>query len=191
MSTDRNSLIREITLPDGVNAQFTDDVLSITGPLGSTSKDFRLIRANVNIDSNKITIESFGSRKKQRATFGTTVAHVNNLIIGVTEGYTYKLKTAFAHFPLTVKTEPGKIIVENFYGERGNRIAKVIGESNVSVKGDEIIISGINIEEVSQTAANLEQSTRIKNKDLRVYLDGIYLFEKGRGKEWVKKIMIM
>ena len=183
MSTDRNSLIREITLPDGVNAQFTDDVLSITGPLGSTSKDFRLIRANVNIDSNKITIESFGSRKKQRATFGTTVAHVNNLIIGVTEGYTYKLKTAFAHFPLTVKTEPGKIIVENFYGERGNRIAKVIGESNVSVKGDEIIISGINIEEVSQTAANLEQSTRIKNKDLRVYLDGIYLFEKGRGKE--------
>ena len=183
MSTDRNSLIREITLPDGVNAQFADDVLSITGPLGSTSKDFRLIRANVNIDSNKITIESFGSRKKQRATFGTTVAHVNNLIIGVTEGYTYKLKTAFAHFPLTVKTEPGKIIVENFYGERGNRIAKVIGESNVSVKGDEIIISGINIEEVSQTAANLEQSTRIKNKDLRVYLDGIYLFEKGRGKE--------
>ena len=183
MSTDRNSLIREITLPDGVNEQFTDDVLSITGPLGSTSKDFRLIRANVNIDSNKITIESFGSRKKQRATFGTTVAHVNNLIIGVTEGYTYKLKTAFAHFPLTVKTEPGKIIVENFYGERGNRIAKVIGESNVSVKGDEIIISGINIEEVSQTAANLEQSTRIKNKDLRVYLDGIYLFEKGRGKE--------
>ena len=177
MSTDRNSLIREIPLPDGVSAQFVDDLLTITGPLGSTSKDFRLIRANLKIDSNKIIIES------QRATFGTTVAHINNLIIGVTEGYTYKLKTAFAHFPLTVKTESDKIVVENFYGERGNRIAKIIGNSDVSVKGDDIIISGINVEEVSQTAANLEQSTRIKNKDLRVYLDGIYLYEKGRGKE--------
>jgi len=183
MSTDRNSLIREIPLPDGVSAQFIDDLLTITGPLGSTSKDFRLIRANLKIDSNKIIIESLGSRKKQRATFGTTVAHINNLIIGVTEGYTYKLKTAFAHFPLTVKTESDKIVVENFYGERGNRIAKIIGNSDVSVKGDDIIISGINVEEVSQTAANLEQSTRIKNKDLRVYLDGIYLYEKGRGKE--------
>jgi len=183
MSIDRSSLTREIILPEGVNAQFTEDLLTITGPLGSTSKDFRLIRAKLNIDSNKITVESLGSRKKQRATFGTTVAHVNNLIIGVTEGYTYKLKTAFAHFPLTVKAEPGKIVVENFYGERGNRIAKIIGKSNVSVKDDEVIISGVNIEEVSQTAANLEQSTRIKNKDLRVYLDGIYLFEKGRGKE--------
>ena len=82
MSTDRNSLIREITLPDGVSAQFVDDLLTITGPLGSTSKDFRLIRANLKIDSNKIIIESLGSRKKQRATFGTTVAHINNLIIG-------------------------------------------------------------------------------------------------------------
>ena len=183
MSIDRSSLTREIILPEGVSAQFTEDLLTMTGPLGSTSKDFRLIRARLNIDSNKITVESLGSRKKQRATFGTTVAHVHNLIIGVTEGYTYKLKTAFAHFPLAVKAEPGKIVVENFYGERGNRIAKIIGESNVLVKGDEVIISGVNIEDVSQTAANLEQSTRIKNKDLRVYLDGIYLFEKGRGKE--------
>ena len=70
MSIDRSSLTREIILPKGVNAQFTEDLLTITGPLGSTSKDFRLIRAKLNIDSNKITVESLGSRKKQRATFG-------------------------------------------------------------------------------------------------------------------------
>ena len=122
MSIDRSSLTREIILPEGVSAQFTEDLLTITGPLGSTSKDFRLIRAKLNLDSNKITVESLGSRKKQRATFGTTVAHVHNLIIGVTEGYTYKLKTAFAHFPLTVKAEPGKIVVENFYGENNHHI---------------------------------------------------------------------
>ena len=41
MSIDRSSLTREIILPEGVNAQFTEDLLTITGPLGSTSKDFR------------------------------------------------------------------------------------------------------------------------------------------------------
>ena len=182
MSTDRNSLTRGIQLPEGVSASFIDDILTVTGPLGSTSKSFRLIRANISVDSNQIVVESFGSRKKQRATFGTTISIINNLIIGITEGYLYKLKTAFAHFPLTVKTEGKKILVENFYGERSNRVSKIIGDTNVSVKGDEVLISGINLEHVSQTAANLEQSTRIKNKDLRIYLDGIYLSEKGRGK---------
>ena len=180
MSTDQD-LIKEIQWPDGFIAKLIDDVLEITGPLGSTSKDFRLIRVNIQVDSNKIILESFGNRKKHMATLGTAFSIINNLIVGTSEGFTYKLKTAFAHFPMSVKTEGSKILVDNFYGERSARVANIVGDSNVSIKGDEVIISGINLEHVSQTAANLEQSTRIKNKDHRVYLDGIYLFEKGRG----------
>jgi large subunit ribosomal protein L6 len=56
-----------------------------------------------------------------------------------------------------------------------------VGDSKVKASGDEIIIQGINLEEVSQTAANIEQSTKIKDKDQRVFLDGIYVFEKKEG----------
>jgi large subunit ribosomal protein L6 len=44
-----------------------------------------------------------------------------------------------------------------------------------------IFIQGINLEQVSQTAANIEQSTKIKDKDQRVFLDGIYVFERTEG----------
>ncbi|MEM2793065.1 MAG: 50S ribosomal protein L6, partial [Candidatus Methanomethylicia archaeon] len=42
-----------------------------------------------------------------------------------------------------------------------------------------IIITGINIENVGQTAANICQTARIKGLDPRVFQDGIYLYSKG------------
>ena len=51
----------------------------------------------------------------------------------------------------------------------------------VKVSGDDVIVQGINIEEVSQTAANIEQATKIKNRDPRRFLDGIYVYEKLEG----------
>ncbi|MBS7635615.1 50S ribosomal protein L6, partial [Candidatus Bathyarchaeota archaeon] len=92
-----------------------------------------------------------------------------------------KLKIVYAHFPISVKVNGNKIIIENFMGERSPRTAKIIGDVKVSVKGDDVIIQGINIEDVSQTAANIEQATRIKNRDPRRFLDGIYVYEKMEG----------
>jgi large subunit ribosomal protein L6 len=71
--------------------------------------------------------------------------------------------------------------VENFFGERSPRISRIRGESTkVNVQGDEIIVTGPNLEEVSQTAANIESSTKMKNKDRRVFLDGLYIFSRGK-----------
>jgi large subunit ribosomal protein L6 len=44
-------------------------------------------------------------------------------------------------------------------------------------------VQGTNIEDVSQTAANIQQATKIKNKDPRVFLDGIYIYERMEGME--------
>ena len=49
----------------------------------------------------------------------------------------------------------------------------------VEVKGKDIIVSGINLEDVSQTAANIEQATRLTGRDRRIFYDGIYVYEKG------------
>ncbi|MFQ6053494.1 MAG: 50S ribosomal protein L6, partial [Candidatus Bathyarchaeia archaeon] len=45
-------------------------------------------------------------------------------------------------------------------------------------QGDDIIIEGIDIEEVGQTAANIQRATKIRRKDLRKFLDGIYVYNK-------------
>jgi large subunit ribosomal protein L6 len=172
---------REITLGDGVTSSLDSYSLTINGPLGKATKDFSSVRARVS-DGGKgvIRIESLGPRKKDLATFGTASSIVTNLVQGVTFGYEYKLKVAFAHFPVTVSVKEGSVRIENFYGERVTRTGKIVGDSKVSVKGDDVIVNGINKEHVGQTAANIEQATRVKRKDQRVFLDGIYLYEKGR-----------
>ena len=103
------------------------------------------------------------------------------MITGVTKGYHYKLKIVFSHFPITVKVQENQYLIENFTGERRARRIKIIGDVKVKVETDDIIIEGINLEDVSQTAANIEQSTRVRRKDPRVFLDGIYVFERNEG----------
>jgi len=105
------------------------------------------------------------------------------MITGVTKGFTYKLKIVFSHFPISVKVQGDKILIENFTGEKTPRIAKIVGTAKVTVKGDDVIVQGINIEDVGQTAANIEQATKIKKKDPRIFLDGIYIYERKEGME--------
>jgi len=119
---------------------------------------------------------------KHISTTTTSKSLIKNMIIGVTKGFTYKLKIVFAHFPITVKVKGNQVHIENFYGERSPRIAQIIGNSKIEVKEDDIIVKGISIYDVGQTAANIEQATKVKNKDLRVFLDGVYVYDKRREK---------
>jgi large subunit ribosomal protein L6 len=102
---------------------------------------------------------------------------------GVTKGFTYKLKTVYAHFPVTVKVneKEKKVVIENFTGEKTPRVTKIIGDTKVKVSGEDILVQGTKLEDVSQTASNIETGTRIKDKDQRVFLDGIYIYEKTEG----------
>jgi large subunit ribosomal protein L6 len=64
-------------------------------------------------------------------------------------------------------------------GERVPRVAKIVGKTQVKVEGSDLIVTGINIEEVGQTAANIEQACRIVGYDRRKFMDGIYIVSKG------------
>jgi large subunit ribosomal protein L6 len=103
------------------------------------------------------------------------------MITGVEKGFTYKLKIVFSHFPVSVKVQDKTVLIENFTGERRERKVKIIGDVQVEVQSEDVIVSGINLENVSQTAANIEQATKVKNKDPRVFLDGIYVYERNEG----------
>jgi len=104
------------------------------------------------------------------------------MIKGVEKGYTYKLKIIFAHFPISVKIKGKEVNVENFFGERSPRVSRIIGDATkVNVVGEDVVVQGPSLEDVSQTAANIELSTRIKDKDQRVFLDGLYIYSREEG----------
>jgi len=105
------------------------------------------------------------------------------MITGVRKGFTYKLKIVFSHFPISVKVKDKTVLIENFTGERNPRKSKIVGNAQVKIQTEDIIVQGVDIEEVSQTAANIEQATKVKRKDPRVFLDGIYVNERIEGME--------
>ncbi|RLI07546.1 50S ribosomal protein L6, partial [Candidatus Bathyarchaeota archaeon] len=104
-----------------------------------------------------------------------------NMITGVMRGFTYKMKIVFTHFPIQVSVEGDKVVIRNFLGEKAPRVAKIMPGVVVEVQKEDVLVKGIDIEAVGQTAANIEQATKIKGKDNRVFLDGIYIYEKHMG----------
>lgn len=177
--------VHEVTLPipDKVKVTLTKRMLFVEGPLGKTRKDFKKIPVDLSADGKNIVIKSLGTRKQDYAIFNTAQSLIKSLLTGVQKGYTFKMKIVYAHFPITIKIKDGNILVENFQGERAARISKIRGDTKVVTKGDDVVLTGPVLTDVSQTAASLQQNTKVKNKDHRVFLDGIYLFEKSPGIE--------
>ncbi len=179
MSIKPEFYMNEIVLPLEVSITKQENLITTKGSFGSVQKDFTKMPAIIDLQDNKITIKSRGNRKKDFALVNTLQSVINNMVKGSSQGFTYRLKIVFAHFPISIKIKGKDIVVENFFGERSPRTSKIIGnDTKVSVEGEDIIVKGPNIENVSQTAANLELATRIKNKDSRVFLDGVYIYSK-------------
>jgi large subunit ribosomal protein L6 len=172
---------RGIELPEGVTAKLEGRTLTVKGKLGEAKKNFDKVNINIAVEGNKVTVSPFSKKKKDNVIVNTVLSLLGNMVTGVTKGFTYRLKVVYAHFPITVKTKADEIHVENFVGERSPRVAKVVGACKVSIEGDDIIVKGVSVEDVGQTAANVELATKIKRKDQRIFLDGVYIYQKEQG----------
>jgi len=172
---------KAVQLPAGVKATLEGRLLTIRGKLGESKKQFDKINVNLTVQGDKVVFTPFSEKKKDNVVINTVLSIVGNMVTGVTKGFTYKVKVVYAHFPISVKTKGDEILVENFVGERSPRIAKIVGACKVTIEGDDVVIKGVSVEDVGQTAANLELATKIKRKDQRVFLDGLYIFEKSEG----------
>ena len=173
----------EVVIPEGVNVTQKKHMLTFEGPLGKTFKSFRRIPVKLEIADNKIILKAIGFRKRDYAILHTARSIIRNICEGLIEGYTIKMKVVFAHFPITVKVEEKKILIENFQGERAPRSTIIVGNTKVIPKGEDVILTGEVWTDITQTAANIELKTKVKNKDHRVFLDGIYIYEKKKGIE--------
>lgn len=175
--------VKTIEIPDGVEVKLEGRIVTVKGAKGTLTHNFSEAPVSILQEGKTIKVQANWPRKKEAALVGTVSSHIQNMILGVTRGFMYKLKIVFSHFPISVKIKENTISIENFTGERSPRFVKIIGDVKVSVKEDDIIVQGINLENVSQTAANIEQGTRVKSKDPRVFLDGIFIYEKHKEME--------
>lgn len=167
-------------IPDGVKVKLSGDEISVIGEGETLSINFQHPRIAVSIGKDRVVLSCDYPSKGDTALMGTIISHVRNMIRGVTKGFEYKMKIVYSHFPIKASRQGSEFVVENFLGERSPRKAKILGKTEIAIDGDEVVLTGPDIRDVGQTAANIEQVTMIKGYDPRVFQDGIYITQKGK-----------
>mmetsp|Transcript_28928 Transcript_28928/g.42672 ORF Transcript_28928/g.42672 Transcript_28928/m.42672 type:complete len:195 (-) Transcript_28928:128-712(-) len=182
---------RQQEIPDGVDVTIKSRKVTVKGPRGTLTREFK----NINMDLRVVgSVEEEGSKKqfvqldlwfatrKELACVRTVCSHIDNMFVGVTRGFVYKLRFVYSHFPINVTVSGENVEIRNFLGEKRVRKVKLLEgveyTRTANVK-DQIELSGNDIAAVSLTAAQIQQATNVRKKDLRKFLDGIYVSEKG------------
>jgi large subunit ribosomal protein L6 len=172
----------ELSIPDDVSAELDHLDLTVEGPNGSVTRRLWYPDVTVSVKDGSVVIESpDDADAKTKATVGTFESHVTNMFHGVTEGWEYEMEVFYAHFPMQVDVQGDEVVIENFLGEKAPRVTPIRGDTNVEVDGEEITLTGSDKEAVGQTAADIEQLTRVSGKDNRVFQDGVYITQKPKG----------
>lgn len=193
-----------VKIPKGVSAKVSARVVTIRGPRGKLTRDFKHLAMDMRmVNRKKVLVEKWFGAKKEIAAVRTVCSHIDNMIkgesksvnkrerisqqllsvLGVTKGFQYKMRAVHAHFPINCVISENNSLIEirNFLGEK--HIRRVRMQEGVTVinspkQKDELILQGNDIEAVSLSAAHIQHSTSVKDKDIRKFLDGLYVSEK-------------
>lgn len=165
-------------IPDGVTVSRDGTRVVVTGPKGTLTRDMRFPGIAIEIADGMVTVSTAFTRKRIVAMVGTLASHIRNMCKGVNEGYEYRMKVVFSHFPIQLKLQGSTLVIDNFLGEKQSRFARIEPGVTAQVGNDAVTLSGIDKEKVGNSAANIEHATRIRNRDPRVFQDGIYIVER-------------
>lgn len=171
-----------IVLAEGVTASVAENVITLAKESETICREFVHPRVSATITSESIEVFCDLPRRKDRALAGTWAAHLRNMNRGLSEGFEYRLKAVYSHFPMTLKVEGDTLTITNLFGERvPRRAALPWSPADVTVKIEnrtEVIVTGADREKVGQTSANIERACRIRRRDRRVFQDGVYIVSK-------------
>jgi large subunit ribosomal protein L6 len=174
----KEDIKEELEIPEKVEVAIDKDTFTVKGEKGECKKKLSNPKITINQKDNKLTLFSKKATKREKKVIYTFIAHLKNMMKGVREKHVYKLKICSGHFPMNVELKGGEFVVKNFFGEKVPRVMQIKDGVDVKVDGSEIIIESPDIELAGQTAANMERLTTIRNRDLRIFQDGIYIVEK-------------
>nr|AAN52383.1 ribosomal protein L9 [Branchiostoma belcheri] len=174
----------EVKIPPGITVSVNARVVTVKGPRGTLKKSFKHLNVEMKmLGKKKLQVKKWFGNRKELACVRTVCSHVYNMIKGVTLGYRYKMRSVYAHFPINCTVSEGNSVLDirNFLGEKVIRRVRMSEDIKVSVSTamkDELYVEGNDLEQVSRSAALIQQSTTVKNKDIRKFLDGIYVSER-------------
>lgn len=172
----------KIDFPEGVEVSVVAGTVTAKGSNGEVSKEFKMPRFVFSTEGNSLVVECKDYNVYDKRNFLTVSAHIKNIIKGAQEDFEYKLKICSSHFPMNVSMKGNKLVVKNLLGEKVPRVVVLKEGAKVKIEGTEIIVTGSNKDTVSTVASDIEQLTRITNRDRRIFQDGIYITHKA-GKE--------
>ncbi|KAJ2930197.1 hypothetical protein H1R20_g6916, partial [Candolleomyces eurysporus] len=179
--------IEELEIPEGVEVTIKSRIIAVTGPRGTLTKNVRHVNMDIRVvkaKKTKVLLTVWQGGRKHVACLRTIRTMINNMVTGVTKGFQYKMRTVYAHFPINcIIQDDGKAVeIRNFLGEKTVRHIDMLDGVTITeskVQKDELILEGSDIDNVSQSAASIQGICRVRNKDIRKFLDGIYVSERG------------
>jgi len=178
----------ELDIPEGVDVTVKSRIITVKGPRGSLIKNVRHIDMDIRLvkskNAAKVTLAVWQGGRKHVACLRTIRSLISNMIKGVTKGFQYKMRAVYAHFPINCIIQDGgsSLEIRNFLGEKIVRNVKMLEGVTIyesKAQKDELILEGTDVQNVSQSAASIHGVCRVRNKDIRKFLDGIYVSEKG------------
>jgi large subunit ribosomal protein L9e len=178
------STSQTVQIPKKVKITCKARKVVVKGPKGTLRRDFSHLSLEMVANKGTFQVRLQMGNRATIAAVRTVCTHVSNMIKGVTTGYRYNMRLVYAHFPIGVNIEnDGKLIeLRNFLGEKIVRTIQMRGDAKVSRGGrdnKDVVVEGSDLDAVSQSAANIQQSCRVKNKDIRKFLDGVYVDTSG------------
>ncbi|MEI6731198.1 MAG: 50S ribosomal protein L6 [archaeon] len=174
----KNKIEEIIEIPEGVTCIHANGRFSCEKSGVKVEREMILPRVDTKIESGKITITAEKGNKIQLKLIKSYVAHIKNMFKGMGKKFEYHLEACNVHFPMTMKLDGNKLIINNFLGEKVPRFAVISPGVNVEIKGQKILVSSHNRELAGQTMANIEKATKVRNRDRRIFQDGIFLTER-------------
>ena len=165
-------------IPEGVEVKVENKLVIVKGPKGELKREFISPKVSIKTEGNQIILSTPLATKKEKRTMGTYKSHINNMLKGAKNSYIYKLKVCSSHFPMNVSIDGNKVIIKNYVGEKVPRKAKILEGVNVKIQGNDITVEGLDLEKVGQTAANIEESTKRRNFDTKIFADGCWIVSK-------------
>ncbi len=143
---------KPITVPSGVNVDFKDNVATVKGPKGQLQRRLPP-EMTVSIDDGTITVTRPSDAGKHRALHGLTRTLINNMVEGVTNGFSKSLEIRGVGYKAEPTAKGARLIVG--YSHPVNYEAP--DGVKISVEGAIVKIEGIDKEKVGQVAAEIRK----------------------------------
>ncbi|MCR5636501.1 MAG: 50S ribosomal protein L6 [Clostridiales bacterium] len=144
---------KPINIPAGVNVSLDDGVLTVKGPKGTLTQKIHP-NMSVNIDGAVITVTRPDDEKLNRSLHGLTRSLINNMMIGVTEGYKKELDVNGVGY--RVQKQGNKLVMNLGY----SHTVEMFDTDDITIEvpnPNKIIINGADKQKVGQFAAEVRE----------------------------------